>query len=224
MPATPSCRHAELDAAPTTRTAATAVAVGWDGAARGVARGRRHGQADLGRGGRRAARRSGLTPGAAHRRQPRPPPQPVAARGRHRRRRDRRRAARGQGRRRSSDLQAAGQGRGDGRRRGQRRRRARAGRPRPGHGHRHRRRDRGQRPDPGARRPARRRPTRSGCRAARWRTIKGNLFWAFAYNVAAHPAGRRRPAQPDARRRRDGVLVGLRGRPTACGCAASVRR
>ena len=42
-------------------------------------------------------------------------------------------------------------------------------------------------------------------------TIKGNLFWAFAYNVAAHPAGRRRAAQPDAGRRRDGVLVGVRG-------------
>ena len=41
-------------------------------------------------------------------------------------------------------------------------------------------------------------------------TIKGNLFWAFAYNVAALAAGRRRPAQPDARRRRDGVLVGVR--------------
>ncbi len=35
-------------------------------------------------------------------------------------------------------------------------------------------------------------------------TIKGNLFWAFAYNVAALPARRRRPAQPDGRRCRDG--------------------
>ncbi len=41
-------------------------------------------------------------------------------------------------------------------------------------------------------------------------TIKGNLFWAFAYNVAALPAGRGRSAQPDARRRRHGVLVGVR--------------
>ena len=30
-------------------------------------------------------------------------------------------------------------------------------------------------------------PTRSGCPAGPWRTIKGNLFWAFAYNVAALP-------------------------------------
>ena len=58
-----------------------------------------------------------------------------------------------------------------------------------------------------ARRPAARPPTRSGCPAAPCGTIKGNLFWAFAYNVAAHPAGRRRPAQPDDRRRRDGVLL-----------------
>ena len=42
-------------------------------------------------------------------------------------------------------------------------------------------------------------------------TIKGNLFWAFAYNVAAHSAGRARPAQPDDRGRGDGVLVGVRG-------------
>ena len=42
------------------------------------------------------------------------------------------------------------------------------------------------------------------------RTIKGNLFWAFAYNVAAHPARRRRAAQPDARRCRDGVLERVR--------------
>ena len=42
------------------------------------------------------------------------------------------------------------------------------------------------------------------------RTIKGNLFWAFAYNVAALPAGRGRAAQPDDRRRRDGLQLRLR--------------
>ena len=41
-------------------------------------------------------------------------------------------------------------------------------------------------------------------------TIKGNLFWAFAYNVAALPAGRRRPPQPADRRRGDGALERLR--------------
>ena len=38
------------------------------------------------------------------------------------------------------------------------------------------------------------------------RTIKGNLFWAFAYNVAALPLAAAGPAQPDDRRRRDGAL------------------
>ncbi len=41
--------------------------------------------------------------------------------------------------------------------------------------------------------------------------IKGNLFWAFAYNLAAIPAGRIRFARPENRRRRHGVLVGFGG-------------
>ena len=41
-------------------------------------------------------------------------------------------------------------------------------------------------------------------------TIKGNLFWAFGYNVAALPARRRRLPQPPDRRRRDGVLERIR--------------
>ena len=41
-------------------------------------------------------------------------------------------------------------------------------------------------------------------------TIKGNLFWAFAYNVAALPLAAAGPAQPDDRRRRDGVQLGVR--------------
>ena len=50
------------------------------------------------------------------------------------------------------------------------------------------------------------------------RVIKANLFWAFAYNVAALAAGRARPAQPDAGRRGDGLLLGFSWSATACGC------
>ncbi len=41
-------------------------------------------------------------------------------------------------------------------------------------------------------------------------TIRGNLFWAFAYNVAAIPLAIAGPAQPDRRRRCNGVLERVR--------------
>ena len=49
--------------------------------------------------------------------------------------------------------------------------------------------------------------------------IKGNLFWAFAYNVAALPLAAVRAAQPDDRGCGDGVQLGVRGdeQPAACG-------
>ena len=41
-------------------------------------------------------------------------------------------------------------------------------------------------------------------------TIKGNLFWAFAYNVAGHPRGDGRAPQPAGRRGGDGTVFGVR--------------
>ena len=109
----------------------------------------------------------------------------------------------------SRDLQSRGQGRRDGRRRRQRRRRARPGRPRPGDGHRHRRRHRGRRPHPGARRPAQRR-RRDPARPPDARHDQGQPVLGLRLQRRGDPAGRARPAQPDARRRRHGVLQRLR--------------
>ena len=109
----------------------------------------------------------------------------VAADGRHRP--GRRRGAPGREGRRGA--RAAGRGparRGRGRRR-QRRARPRAVRPRHRDRHRHRRGHRGERPHPRVGRPPGRGRRHRALAGARCRTIKGNLFWAFAYNVAAIP-------------------------------------
>ena len=53
------------------------------------------------------------------------------------------------------------------------------------------------------------------------RTIQGNLFWAFAYNVAAIPLAVAGPARPDRRGRARWRSRACSSSPTRCGCAAS---
>ena len=119
-------------------------------------------------------------------------------------------------------LQARGQGRRDGRRRRQRRRRPRPGRPRPGDGHRHGRRDRGGRHHPGARRPARGRrrdPARRGARSARSRSTcsgRSPTTWRRSRSRRSACSTRCSPG----RRWRSRASSSW---ATACGCAGSVR-
>ena len=109
----------------------------------------------------------------------------IAGRGRHRAR-ARRGLPGGQGRRSAPPTGRRLGGR-DGRRRHQRRSRARAGGSRARDRHRHRRGDRGLGHHARLGRSACRRGCDRDSRGGRSRTIKGNLFWAFAYNVAAIP-------------------------------------
>ena len=184
----------------------TAVLVAWDGAARGVLA-----VADAVKDTSAEAiaqlKALGLTPVLLTGDNARVARQ-VAAAGRYRRG-HRRRAARGQGRG-HPPAPGPGQGRRHGRRRRQRRRRAGPGRSRPGHGHRHRRRHRGRRPHPGPRRPPRRR-RRDPAGPPHPGHDQGQPVLGLRLQRGRHPARRARPAQPDARRRRHGVLQRLRG-------------
>ena len=78
-------------------------------------------------------------------------------------------------------------------------------------GHRHRRRHRGRRHHPGARRPAQRR-RRDPPLPQDPRNDQDQPVLGLRVQRRSDPAGRPRPAQPDARRRGDGVLQRLRRR------------
>ena len=142
----------------------------------------RHREADE-PGGGRGARGARPDTGAAHGRRAR---DRRASRGGGRHRARPRRGVSGRQARRDTPSAGGRRGRRDGRRRHQRRARARSGRPRARDRHRYGRGDRGVRHHPRLGRSSRR-GRRDPARPPHARTIKGNLFWAFAYNVAAIP-------------------------------------
>ena len=115
---------------------------------------------------------------------------------------------RGQGRR-GAAAPERGRGRRDGRRRGERCAGARAGGPRARDRHGNRRRDRGLRPDARLRRPARRRG-RDPARTPHAADDQGKPLLGLRLQRRRDPAGGRRAAEPDRRRRGDGVLERLR--------------
>ena len=122
---------------------------------------------------------------------------------------DRRGAARRQGGCGRSPA-AAGTGRGDGRRRGQRRRRPGPGRSGHRDGHRHRCGHRGRGPDPGPRGPAHR-GRRDPVVPVHPAHHQGQPVLGVRLQHRRDPPGHGRAAQPAGRRRGDGLLVGVRG-------------